>query len=184
MSYQRTLVVLKPDTVRRGLAGRIIARLEDAGLDILKMAVHSPASRELISRHYRSTEAWLTGVGNKTIKSYQNVGKSVAELIRDFGSEEPAEIGKVVKERLIRFMTGGPLIAMVIGGNQAIKKVRSLAGYTIPAEAGPGTIRGDFSGDSPDLATAEDRSVENLIHASGNTEEADYEIGLWFGDAG
>jgi nucleoside-diphosphate kinase len=181
MSYQRSLVVLKPDAVKRCLVGRIISRLEMAGLEILAMKVLNTASEELIANHYRSTDIWLTGVGNKTIKSYREAGKMSEELIRDFGTEEPRGIGEVVKSRLIRFMTSGPVIALVIGGNHAVKKVRNLAGYTIPAEAEPGTIRCDFSSDSPDLATAENRSVENLIHASGNTEEAAYEIELWFG---
>ncbi len=180
MGYEKTLVLLKPDAVRRKLVGRIIDRLESADLDILDIRMFNPATPELISNHYRSTDKWLIGVGNKTRKSYLESGKSLEDLHREFGAVEPIDVGRVVKNRLMKFMTGGPLVAMIIGGNHAIKKVRSLAGYTIPAEATPGTIRADFSSDSPDYATSRDRSVENIIHASGNAEEADYEMMLWF----
>lgn len=177
MCYEKTLVILKPDAVRRRLAGQIITRFERAGLDILAMKVLNPASESLISNHYRSTETWLMGVGKKTLKSYEESG---LDVIEGFGTDDPMEIGKIVKQRLIRYMTGSVIIAMILGGNHAIPKVRALTGYTIPTEAKPGTIRGDFSCDSPDMATKENRSVENLVHASGNKEEADYEIALWF----
>jgi nucleoside-diphosphate kinase len=180
MNYEKTLVILKPDAVRRKLCGRLIKRFEDAGLDILQLKVCNPASAKLISEHYQSTDEWLRGVGEKTLKSYREHHNAKDAIQRDFGSDDPKKIGEVIKQRLIAFMTSGPLIAIVLGGNHAIRKVRSLAGYTIPAEAAPGTIRADFSSDSPDLATAQNRSVENLIHASGNPEEANYEIDLWF----
>lgn len=182
MSYEKSLVLLKPDAVRRRLIGRIIDRFEQTGLEILQMKMVQKATEQLISDHYQSTPTWLLGVGTKTINSYQKAGRGLEDVEQDFGSSEAMEIGKIVKDRLIRFMTGGPLVAMVIGGNHAIKKIRALAGYTIPTEAAPGTIRADYSCDSPDLATSENRSVENLVHASGNREEADYEIRLWFGD--
>ncbi len=182
MSYEKSLVLLKPDAVRRKLVGRIIERFEKTGLDILEMKLVKKASENLISDHYQSTPTWLMGVGNKTISSYQDAGRGLEDVEQDFGTSEPIQIGEVVKGRLIKFMTGGPLIAVVLGGNHAIKKIRALAGYTIPTEAAPGTIRADYSCDSPDFATKENRSVENLVHASGNAEEADYEIKLWFGE--
>jgi nucleoside-diphosphate kinase len=179
MGYQKTLVILKPDALERRLAGRLISRFEDAGLDILATKILHPGS-ELISDHYRSTEEWLKGVGNKTLKSYREQN---LDIVEGFGTGDPVEIGKIVKKRLLRYMTRGSVMAMVLGGNQAITKVRSVTGYTIPAEANPGSIRGDFSSDSSQYATSTDRSVENLVHASGNPEEAEYEIRLWFGDS-
>jgi nucleoside-diphosphate kinase len=177
MANEETLVLLKPDTVRRRLVGRIMCRFEDAGLEIKAIRMIQHASEELISNHYRSTEEWLKGVGEKTVKSYREKN---LDIHAGFGTHDPIEIGRIVKRRLIRYMTSAPIIAVILAGNNAIKKVRDLAGYTIPAEALPGTIRSDFSCDSPDLATLEDRSVENLIHASGNAAEAVYEIDLWF----
>ena len=177
MSCEKTLVILKPDALRKRVVGRIISRLEDADLKIVAMRLVKRADEDLMSDHYQSTEKWLEGVGVKTIESYR---KSGDDVIKGFGTDVPIEIGKIVKKRLIRYMTSGAIIPMVVEGNHVIRKVRQIAGYTIPAEASPGTIRGDFSSDSPDLATRDDRSVENLIHASGNQEEATYEIDLWF----
>ncbi len=179
MSYERTLIIFKPDAVRRRLIGRVFSRFEDAGLDLLACKVFNPASPELIAAHYKSTPEWLRGVGEKTLKSYRDLGK---DIIRGFGTDEPEKIGLIVKNRLLTYMTSGPVVAAVLGGNLAIRKVRALVGYTIPAEAAAGTVRGDFSSDSPDLATAEGRSVENLIHASGAPDEAAEEIMLWFGE--
>lgn len=181
MSYERTLIIFKPDAVRRRLIGRIFARFEDSGLDLLACKVFNPASPELIAAHYKSTHEWLRGVGEKTLKSYRELGK---DIIAGFGTDEPEQIGSIVKTRLLTYMTSGPIIAVVLGGNLAIRKVRALVGYTIPAEAAAGTIRGDFSSDSPDLATTQNRSVENLIHASGTPDEAAEEIALWFGESG
>ncbi len=182
MAYEKTLVILKPDAMERKLAGRIISRLEDAGLDILDAKMVS-ADSERISDHYRSTSVWLRGVGEKTLRSFQ---EQDLDVIEGFGTDDPIAIGRAVKERLIKYMTRRPVLAMIVGGNRAVSKVRALAGYTIPVDADPGTIRGDFSSDSSYQATMEDRSVENLVHASGNLEEAAYEIDLWFGngDAG
>jgi nucleoside-diphosphate kinase len=180
MALEKTLVLLKPDAIERRVIGRIIQRFEDADMKILHLQLVAPVSEDLISRHYRSTETWLAEVGNKTLKSYREKGLDVVE---GFGTDNAVRIGEIVKERLIRYMTSAPVIAMVLEGNNVIKKVRSIAGYTIPSEAAPGTIRGDFSSDSPDLATAGGRSVENLVHASGNIDEATYEISLWFPDS-
>jgi nucleoside-diphosphate kinase len=177
MAIERTLVLLKPDAIRRGLTGQIISRFETAGLKITAMRLVNHPDEQLIVDHYRSTPEWLDGVGRKTLKSYREKN---LDIKTGFNTEDPMEIGKIVKSRLIRYMTGGSIIAMVIEGNNGIRKVRDMAGYTIPSEAAPGTIRGDFSSDSPDLATALDRSVENLVHASGTFEEALYEINLWF----
>ena len=85
------------------------------------------------------------------------------------------------KELLVDYMTSGPVIAMVLEGNNAIKNVRKMCGNTIPSVADPSTIRGKFSLDSSDVANAQHRPVHNLIHASVEPEEAKYEISLWFG---
>ena len=78
-------------------------------------------------------------------------------------------------------MTPRPVIAMVLEANNAINNVRKMCGNTIPSVADPSTIRGKFSLDSSDVANAQHRPVHNLIHASGEPEEAKYEISLWFG---
>ena len=82
---------------------------------------------------------------------------------------------------LVDFITGGPLAALVLEGPDAVKVVRTLMGSTNPVESAPGTIRGDYSADSPLLANLEKRPVLNLIHASETPEEAKHEIQHWFG---
>lgn len=144
---ERTLVVLKPDAVARGLAGRIIQRIEDAGMRIagVKMA---RLDDEMTRKHY-------------------------FDLEERFGSE--------IYQANARAMQRGPVIAMLVDGVEAVANVRRLVGGTYPNEAPPGTIRGDFAHQSRAYAMSLDKGVANLVHASGNVEEAKYEVALWFG---
>jgi nucleoside-diphosphate kinase len=174
---ERSLVLLKPDAVKRGLAGQIISRFEDAGLKLIATKMVSP-HEELAHKHYppHRTE-WVKGMGNKTLGDYEKQGMNPKEHL---GTDDPHEIGLMVQQWLVDFLTSGPVIALVLQGDDAIKKVREISGNTIPIYADKGTIRGDYSKDSPAIANAEKRSVHNLVHASGDKEEAEYEINLWF----
>ncbi|HWF80696.1 MAG TPA: nucleoside-diphosphate kinase [Streptosporangiaceae bacterium] len=173
---EETLVVIKPDGVARGLTGRIIEQFLDAGLVLTRLELRS-ASADLIERHYPDDEAWLSSVGGKTIADYERLGLDPAEF---FGGVDPVAIGRVIKNWLVDYLTQGPVVAMVLRGNEAIGRVRTLCGNTVPAMADPSTIRGRFSSDSAAAANAEKRPIQNLVHASGNAQEANYEIGLWF----
>ena len=173
---EQTLVLLKPDAVARKLTGRIITTLEDAGLTITNIKTLT-ADKNTLTEHYPSDEGWLGTVGGKTLEDYQTLGKDATE---EFGSTDPVEIGKVIKGWLVDFMASGPIVAMVVEGNEAVKNVRRIVGHTLPSKAEPGSIRGRFSCDSPSAANEEKRPVTNLIHASGEVEEAEFEIGLWF----
>lgn len=173
---EQTLVVIKPDGVARGLTGRIIDQFLDAGLELTRLELRN-ASPDLIERHYPDDEAWLSSVGAKTLADYGRLGLDPAEY---FGTVDPVAIGRVIKNWLVDYMTQGPVVAMVLRGNEAIGRVRTLCGNTVPAMADPSTIRGRFSSDSAAAANAEKRPIQNLVHASGNAAEANYEIGLWF----
>ena len=177
-SIEETLVLIKPDGVQRKIVGRIISRFEDAGLQIVQLQLLT-APKELLTKHYPSDDAWLGIVGQKTLDAYKDYG---LDANKEFGTSDSVVIGKEIKQWLVGFMSSGPIIAMVLRGNRAVSIVRKMVGNTIPSLANPGTIRGDFSLDSPDLANPEKRPVLNLIHASGNVEEAKYEIALWFGN--
>jgi nucleoside-diphosphate kinase len=96
------------------------------------------------------------------------------------GIKDPKAHGMKVLERLRMYFTRDPIIAIRFGGEDAIQAVRKVTGYTDPATAEKGTIRGDFGTDSIAKSTAEGRACENLIHASGNSEEAKCELALWF----
>jgi nucleoside-diphosphate kinase len=173
---ERTFVMCKPDCVQRGLVGESIRRFEQAGLKIIALKMVKP-SKELVQKHYPSTEEWYRTVGQKTLKSYKEYG---LDAKKDLGTDVDLEIGKIVKGWLVDFISSAPVVAMVIEGNHAIDNVRRLVGNTLPILAAAGTIRGDFSIDSPDLANVKQRPVRNIIHASGSREEADNEVSLWF----
>jgi nucleoside-diphosphate kinase len=171
-----TLVLIKPDAFKRGLSGEIISRFERTGLTLKEMKLTKPA-RELVEKHYSDDEEWLKSIGEKTIKTYEKYSLNLKD---DLGTENALEIGKTIRKWLIQYVTSGPVIAIVFSGNHAIEVVRKLVGNTVPIFAELGTIRGDYSIDSPDLADREKRSIQNLVHASGNIEEAKKEIALWF----
>ncbi len=175
---EKTFVMIKPDGVKRGLIGEIITVLERAGLRALKMEMMRP-TRDLAEQHYPDSRDWYTSVGDKTKQGYSLLGKDAQA---EFGTDSSIEIGKIVKVWLTDFISSGNVLAMVWEGNAAVKNVRRLCGHTLPILADPGSIRGRFSLDSPDAANAEKRPINNLIHASGEIDEAISEIKLWFPD--
>lgn len=177
IKFERTFCMIKPDGVKRGLIGDIIQRMEKAGLKIVAMKMLTP-TEEQARRHYpMSDEAWVMRLGEKSLSSFDDLDADPADVL---GSSDKAVIGKAVSESLVEYITSGPVIAMVIEGIQAVNMVRKLAGNTIPFKADVGTIRGDYSVDSPAVANVEGRSIHNLFHASEDAAEAENEIALWF----
>lgn len=174
---ERTLVLVKPDAVSRAVVGDIISRFENAGLKILATKMVTP-SKDLAHKHYPTDRReFIEGMGHKTLGSYKEGG---LDPLTDFGTDDPHAIGLQVQKWLVDFLVSGPVIALVLGGPNAVEKVRAIAGHTIPAVAKRGTIRGDHSDDSPIIANAEKRAIKNLVHASGDEKEAEFEINLWF----
>jgi nucleoside-diphosphate kinase len=174
---ERTVVLVKPDGVKRGLIGEVISRFEKMGLKIIGLKLVW-ADKELAAKHYPDSRTELMkAIGEKTLATYEKYGRDPKE---EFGDKTPEDIGKMVNKWNIDFITSGPVIAMVLEGVHAIDNVRAVAGNTLPVFAVPGTIRGDFSIDSPALANVKGRAVRNIVHASGNVEEAKYEEQLWF----
>lgn len=176
LKEEKTCVIIKPDGVKRGLVGECVKRVEQRGLKLvaLKMIV---ASEEKAKGHYPGSEEWLRGMGEKSLETYRKYGKDpVAEL----GTDDTLAIGTMIYGWLVGYLTEGPMVAMVISGIHAIDMVRKIVGKTIPAFAEMGTIRGDYSVDSPVLANDAKRAIHNLIHASGDPSEAEHEIAYWF----
>lgn len=173
---EQTLVLVKPDGVKRGLIGEIIARFERIGLSMVgcKMVM---VPKEMAAKHYGYDDQWFINVGRKTLEFYEKIGKDPNEEV---GTKDPKEIGKLVQSWNIESLTEGPVLAMVWHGPHAVEIVRKVVGPTYPELAPPGTIRGDFGFDSPATSNSEKRSVRNLIHASGTPDEAKLEIELWF----
>jgi len=173
---ERTLVIVKPDAYVRGLTGVIVAQLEQRGLVVEAIRV-SRNEKETVGDHYPRSQEWLETVGGKTLDDYARLGISAKDRL---GTDDAGEIGQMVRTWLTEFLLSAPVVPMVISGNRAIETVRKIVGNTLPVMAAPGTIRGDYSSDSPDLANSEQRPVRNLVHASGDQEEAEREIALWF----
>lgn len=175
---ERTFVMVKPDGVKKGLIGEIIKRLEQRDLKIVALQMFQPTKDE-IDNHYPKDEQWVTRLGQKTKMTYEKYGYDAK---KEMSTDNDFEIGQMVRKWLVDYMTSAPLIRMVIQGIHAVDVVRKIAGPTIPSVADMGTIRGDFSIDSPLLANREKRAVMNLVHASETAEEAGHEIKHWFGE--
>lgn len=171
---EQTLVLIKPDGVARGHVGEIITRFERVGLKLTAMKMILP-QHEDVDRHYELTEDWMRAV-------YEKASKKYADLGQNFPFPDHKAYGQSIKDGLVEFLKAGPIVAMVLEGEQAVLLVRKLVGATEPMSSAPGTIRGDFSPDSYGLANAQNRPLRNLIHASGAVDEAQKEIAIWFSE--
>lgn len=170
--HERTLVLIKPDGIQRSLIGEIMGRYERTGLKLLALKMIVP-TEEMVDRHYLVNPEWRRITGEKTIESYKKKGKTPP-------SEDPYAVTDMILRNLKKYITASPVIAMVWQGMHAVGIVRKITGGTEPLTSDVGTIRGDFTTDSYEVADIDSRSVRNLIHASGNAEEAEKEIVLWF----
>ncbi|OHA59784.1 MAG: nucleoside-diphosphate kinase [Candidatus Vogelbacteria bacterium RIFOXYD1_FULL_46_19] len=175
---ERSYVMVKPDGVRKGLVGEIMQRFERRDLKIVALEMFQPTTDQIDS-HYPKDEKWITRLGEKTKSTYDKYGY---DLKAELGTDDLFAIGTQVRQWILDYMTSAPLVRMVVQGLHAVDVVRKITGHTIPSMADMGTIRGDFSIDSPLLANAEKRAIMNLIHASETPEEAEHEINYWFGD--
>jgi nucleoside-diphosphate kinase len=175
---QRTFAMIKPDGVARGLIGEIVLRIEKAGLKVVAMKMVYPTKEQIIAHYPMSDQAWVDRLGDKGLSTFDELGLDAEEHL---GSKDRSVVGRSVADSLIGYMTSGPVLAMVVEGLSAIDMVRKLAGHTLPAKAAVGTIRGDFSVDTPAIANVQGRALHNLFHASENPGEAANEIKLWFG---
>ncbi len=173
---ERTLVLIKPDAFKRGLVGEVISRFERVGLRLEEMKIVK-ANTEIVGKQYPNDNNWIRSVGKKAVDTYKRYNLNIAE---DLGTNDALEVGKLVRKWLIQHLTSGPVVALILSGNHAIEIVRKIVGNTVPLFAELGSIRGDFSIDSPDLSTKEKRALQNLIHASETIEEAKREISIWF----
>ncbi len=174
---ERTYVMVKPDGVKKGLIGEIIRRFEQRDLKVAALEMFQP-TKEQIDEHYPKDEAWITRLGQKTLGTYEKYG---VDPVAALGASDPLQLGNMVRGWLVDYMTSAPLVRMVIEGVHAVDMVRKICGATLPYLADMGTIRGDFSADSPAVANTERRAVMNLVHASETPTEAAHEIEHWFG---
>lgn len=172
--HERSLVIIKPDGIQRSLIGEIIRRYEQAGLKLVAMKMLVP-SAELIEEHYTLDPEWRRLTGEKSIKSYTDRGVEAPET-------DPLKVTEKILARLVKYMTSGPVVAMVWQGAHAVKIIRKLTGGTEPLTSDVGTIRGDYVHDSYEMTNLDERAVRNLVHASGTVAEAEKEVAHWFPD--
>ncbi len=171
---EQTLVIIKPDGVQRTLIGEIIKRYERTGLKLIALKMIIP-NEELSTKHYYEVggDVWIKEVGRKASEAYEKKGeKSPYETFE--------ENGWAVLKANAKYLSSGPVIAMIWQGASAVELVRKITGSTAPLLADVGTIRGDFTLDSFALADVDGRSIRNLIHSSGTVEDAQKEISIWF----
>ncbi len=173
-SKEKTLVIIKPDGVQRSLVGEVIKRFERLGLKIIALKMIIP-EQEQVEKHYLIDSEWKKNVGEKAVSAYEKKGIEPP-------TKDPEEAGQKVLDGLKKYMSSGPVVAMVLQGAHACSIVRKVVGGTEPLSSDVGTIRGDFVLDSYQMADTDGRAVRNLIHASGNPEEAEKEIPIWFSD--
>ena len=146
---EQTLVILKPDTIQRGLVGEIITRFERAGLKIIAMKMIAPDELHF-HKHY----------------------EGISHLISRWGED--------IFNVTLSQMTETPVITFVLEGVEAVAHVRKMVGTTDPKDSAPGTIRGDFTHVTRAYTNPRGATLPNILHASGNPEEAVQEIALWF----
>lgn len=168
---ERTLIILKPDTVQRAIVGEIITRFERVGLKIVGMKMMVP-DMELLKKHY--PDALVPIVGNKTKEDWDNYGVESKESIE--------EIGEMIVDATRKFMQEAPVVAMVLEGGHAVEIVRKMVGKTGPKDSAPGTIRGDYAHLSLGRSSLKKKGAANILHASGTVDEAKQEIAMWFDD--
>lgn len=179
IKFENTFVLIKPDGVKRGLIGEIITRIERAGLRIAYMSLIQ-ATQDQARNHYPYTdEARLTRLWGKSISGFEPLWLNAKDYL---GTDDPLGIGKEVAESLVWYFLSGPMVAIVVSGPQAVDMMRKIVGHTLPFKAEMGTIRGDYSVDTPLIANIEKRSIHNLVHASETKEEAEKEMKLWIWD--
>ena len=150
-AIERTLILLKPDAVQRGVTGEIITRFERVGLKMIGMKMVSPDKA-----HYHD--------------HYEKISKMITRR------------GQAAFDVTLDFMMIGPVIAVVLEGVDAVSLVRKMIGETEPKQAQPGTIRGDYAHISFAHANEVGSGIPNLIHASGDSDEAKQEVKHWFKD--
>jgi nucleoside-diphosphate kinase len=169
---EQSLVLVKPDGVMRGQVGEILSRFERVGLKIVAMKMVLP-ERSQVDRHYALTEEWMMGVFTKAKAKFEAKGEK-------FEFSDHKAYGKFIKDGLVEFLLSGPVVAMVLEGQESVALIRKMVGATEPMSSLPGTIRGDLSPDTYAMSNAQNRPLRNLIHASGNVDEAKNEIAIWF----
>ena len=135
---EKTVFIIKPDGVKRGLVGEILSRFEKRGLKIIALDM-IVASKEEIDSHYPKDEVWIKRLGEKSMNNYRQYSVDPKDKL---GTDDPLEIGQMIRKWVVEYMTSGPIIKGVVSGVHAIDMVRKICGNSLPNLAEMGTVRG------------------------------------------
>lgn len=171
LKKERTLVILKPDAIQRSLMGEILGRIERSGLKLAALKFVVPTEKQCVD-HYHKDDAWFLEKGTRIVADRKKQGLSV--------DKKPIEYGKEIVQGLVKFLTSGPVLTLIVEGNGSVTIIKKLVGSTEPMTSDVGTIRGDFTLDSYELSSVDNRAVRNLVHCSDKPQEAEREIKIWF----
>lgn len=168
---EQTFVILKPDAIQRSMIGELISRIEKTGLKLVALKMIN-ATEDQCFKHYNKDDKWFLEKGQKIVDNMKKAGLPI--------EKEAIEYGRDIINALVKFMTCGPIIPMIFEGNRAVGIVKKIVGGTEPLTSDVGTIRGDLTLDSYELANFDGRAIRNLIHCSDEVLEAQREIAVWF----
>lgn len=169
---EKTLVLVKPDGVQRSLIGEVIKRYEQCGLKLVALKLLIPTPKTALN-HYSVDPEWAFKTGTKSLEAAKLRNQKLP-------SDDPISIAEKIRKTLVKYLSSGPVVAMVWQGMEAVAIVRKITGGTEPLTSTPGTIRGDYTIDSYSAADVDKRSVRNIIHSSSSPQEAEKEISIWF----
>jgi len=172
-NIERTLIAIKPESIQRHLIGEFISKFEKRALKLVACKLVVPTQKQ-IEKHYPDDEEWYLSSGTKTYENYKARGIDPGMT--------PIQLAKRTRQRLIEHLTNRPLLLMVWEGPHAVSLGRKTAGATNPLIADIGSIRGDYSTESYELADDIERAIHTLIHASSSVQEAEREIKIWFSE--
>lgn len=178
MTVESTFFMIKPEAFEKKLVGDIISVIEKNGFTMVRGKIMQ-ASRALVEKHYYKDDAWKKEKGGYILSDYAKMGM---DPVKEIGTNDPLETGRILLERVITHMTSGPVFIMELSGEDAAARLLKLCGPTEPAKASPDTIRGMFSKDRNMDAVVEKRPLLNLVHRSDDVPNAVAEMKLWFGD--
>lgn len=177
MPYDKSLVIIKPNALKRKIVHEIISRFEHANLEIEAMQLFRP-DRYKVAQHYGLSKQWRIHVGSKAMAKINEL----YDVEKVLGTTDALEFGTMIWNWSVNDLAEKKLLAIIFKGYNAIDRVSKVVGGTEPYSSPAGTIRGDFSSDTIIGANIEHRVLDNVVHRSFCTEEAKHEISTWFGE--
>lgn len=176
MFHEQTLVMIKPEIVRRGLIGKVIDKFEMVGMHLDQIKVVR-AKRSKLEKFYSKDPKWMHRVGQRTLDEFKKRDLLVSDYL---DTSDPLKIGEYIYYWNIKAIQDADVVTLLLSGPHAIERVKQIVGATEPIEAQRGTIRGDWCTDSVIYSTSHKRAISNLVHRSSNFEEVIREKSVWF----